>query len=74
MSEKARPVSPRNGVPLPEGRRFTAGDVARDAGRKGGLVAGAKKRERKTLREELLRLLEEKVPGKDDTFQDTCIK
>ena len=65
MSEKARPVSPRNGVPLPEGRRFTAGDVARDAGRKGGLVAGAKKRERKTLREELLRLLEEKVPGKD---------
>lgn len=65
MSEKARPVSPRNGVPLPEGRKFTPGEKAREAGRKGGISSGNKKRERKTLREELLRLLEEKVPGKD---------
>ena len=60
-----RPVSPRNGVPLPEGRPFTAGEMAREMGRRGA----QKKKEicaaRKTLREELLALLGEQRPGKD---------
>lgn len=56
--KKERPRSPVNGVPLPEGRKFTTGESAREAGRKGARVTNEKKRVRKTLREELLGLLQ----------------
>ena len=62
-----RPVSPVNGQPLPEGRPWKTREEASEAGKKGGKRSGQVRRERKTLREELLRLLNEKVPGKDGT-------
>ena len=65
MSDKPRPVSPINGVPLPQGNVWKAGEEAREAGRKGGKRSVQVRRERKTLREELLRLLQEKVSGKN---------
>lgn len=65
MSEKKRPVSPINGVPLPEGRRFEPGDRAREIGRKGGKNSKAKQAMRKTLREELLVLLQEDLTDKN---------
>ena len=71
--KKPRPRSPRNGVELPEGRKFTTGEVAREAGRKGGLKAAETKRLRKTLREELLDLLQVKSKdseGKEHTQQE----
>lgn len=64
--EKKRPVSPVNGQPVPDSpaaraTRFTTGDPrAREAQRKGTQT----KKERKTLREELLRLLEEEVTSR----------
>lgn len=58
-------VSPINGVPLPEGNTWEAGEEAREAGRKGGIRSGQVRRERKTLREDLLRLLNEEVTGKN---------
>lgn len=60
-----RPVSPVNGQPLPEGRRIQAGEEAREKGRKGGKRSAQVRAERKTLREELLTLLDEKVPDQD---------
>lgn len=62
--DKQRPVSPVNGVPLPEGRPFTAGEVAREAGRKGGYRAAEVKRRRKTLKKELSDLLEDEISTK----------
>lgn len=68
MNEKnGRPVSPINGQPLPEGRRFEQGEEQRERARRAGKKSGQVRRERKTLREELLKLLTEKVPGKDGT-------
>lgn len=65
MPNDTRPVSPINGVPLPEGAPpFEAGEQAREAGRKGGRKSAAKRAARKTLREELLILLAEKRPDK----------
>ena len=56
--KKPRPRSPVNGVELPEGRRFTPGEQARELGRKGGRKSAEIKKARKTLREELLELLQ----------------
>ncbi len=66
-----RPVSPRNGVPLPEGRRFTAGEVARKNGSKGGKRAAQVKRQRKTLRQELEMLLTEEIHDKNGKAMNT---
>lgn len=64
--EKPRPVSPINGVPLPPGRaNWKAGEEARELGRKGGKKSVEVRRQRKTLKEDLLRLLREEVPGKN---------
>lgn len=67
MSDKPRPVSPVNGQPLPVGRTWKTSEEAREAGRKGGKKSVQVRRERKTLREELLKLLMEEVPGKNGT-------
>lgn len=64
-----RPVSPVNGQPLPEGRRFEPGDRAREIGRKGGKNSKAKQKMRKTLREELLALLSEQITDKNSGRQ-----
>ena len=55
--QKPRPVSPRNGQPLPVGRPFQAGEQAREKGRKGGIRSAEVKKQRKTFREELLEML-----------------
>lgn len=60
-----RPVSPINGQPLPIGRTWKTSEEASEAGKKGGKRSGQVRRERRTLREELLKLLQEKVPGKN---------
>lgn len=65
MAEKQRPVSPRNGVPLPEGKKFTPGEQQREISRRAGKISAEKKKQRKTLREELLRLLAEEVTSKN---------
>lgn len=61
--ENGRPVSPVNGQPLPEGKRFQAGDErAKEAGR----LSGAARREKGDLRRQLALWLEEEVgTGKD---------
>ena len=59
-----RPVSPRSGAPLPIGKPFTAGNEARKNGEKGGRRSAQVRAERKTLREELLLLLDEKLEDK----------
>lgn len=65
MPNDTRPVSPINGVPLPDGAPpFEAGEQAREAGRKGGVKSGESRRARKTLREELLALLGEQRQDK----------
>lgn len=67
---KERPVSPINGVPLPEGAPpFQPGEQAREAGRKGGRKSAEKRAARKTLREELLLLLSEKREGSSESVQ-----
>ena len=64
MTSSDRPVSPKSGAPLPIGRPFEAGKEAQEKGRKGGKRSGQVRLERKTLREELLALLDEKVRDK----------
>ena len=61
--ENGRPVSPVNGQPLPEGKRFQAGEErAKEAGR----LSGAARREKGDLRRQLALWLEEEVgTGKD---------
>ena len=74
--KKPRPRSPRNGVELPEGRPFEPGEQARELGRKGGLKSAAVKKARKTLREELLELLQVKTKdneGKEHTQQELIL-
>lgn len=68
MATKERPVSPINGQPCPEGRPFTS-EQAREAGKKGGRKSGQTRRERKTLREDLLSLLSDKIT--DESGRDT---
>lgn len=57
MAEKKRPVSPVNGQPLPRGKPFEPGERAREIGRNGGRKSQKKAKERKTLREDLLKVL-----------------
>lgn len=52
-----RPVSPRNGQPLPRGKPFEPGEQQREISRKAGKRSAEVKKERKTLREDLLRVL-----------------
>lgn len=61
---KERPVSPRSGAPLPIGKPFTAGKEARINGEKGGRRSAQVRAERKTLREELLALLDVELTDK----------
>ena len=71
--KKPRPRSPRNGVELPIGKPFQAGEQARERGRKGGIRSAQVKKERKTLREELLALLQitsKDSEGKEHTQQE----
>ena len=65
MTENKRPVSPVNGQPLPEGRRFEPGEKQREISSKAGKKSVEIRRARKTLREELQILLSEQRPGKD---------
>lgn len=64
MPDNDRPVSPVNGVPLPVGRPFTQGEQQREIARKGGIASAEAKRARKTLREELLLILDDLIPDK----------
>ena len=63
--EKKRPVSPVNGVPLPEGRRFEPGERQREISRKAGKRSQELRKQRKTLKEELERLLCEEVTSRN---------
>lgn len=59
---KERPVSPVNGQPLPRGKPFTTGDErAKQAGKR----SAEKRWQRKTMREELLVLLEQRYTTPD---------
>ena len=61
MANEERPVSPVNGQPLPIGKPFATGDErASEAGKK----SAESRLARKTLREELLSLLESDVVDK----------
>ena len=62
MEKGKRPVSPVNGQAPPKGKPFQTGDErAKEAGKK----SGQKRRERKTLRDELLAVLTDmEVPEK----------
>lgn len=65
MSEKNRRASPINGAVLPRGRPFEPGEQQREISRKAGKKSAQMKRERKTLREELLAVLTDmKIPEK----------
>ena len=50
---------------MPEGRRFTAGETAREMGRRGAKKTNAKKRARKSLREEFDLLLSGDITDKN---------
>lgn len=63
-TKKERPVSPINGQPLPEGKRFERGEEQRERARKAGQKSGEVRRARKTLREELLALLSQDITDK----------
>ena len=62
MDGKDRPVSPVNGQPIPQGKPFTTSD---ERARQAGKVSGKRRKERKTLREELLLLLMSDVKDED---------
>lgn len=70
MSEN-RPRSPINGVPLPEGRRFVPGEEQRERSSRAGKRSAEVRRERKTLREELLSLLDEEIHDKNGKTMNT---
>lgn len=57
--------SPINGQPLPRGKPFQQGEQQRETARKAGKASAAKRKEMKTLREQLEMLLSETRPGKD---------
>lgn len=70
MSEN-RPVSPVNGQPVPEGRRFEQGEEQRERARRAGKRSGEVRRERKTLRQELELLLNEDIFDKNGKVMNT---
>ena len=62
-TNEKRPVSPVNGQPLPRGKPFGTGD---ERARNAGKLSGKSRKERKTLREELLAVLTSmEIPQKD---------
>lgn len=62
-TNEKRPVSPVNGQPLPRGRPFETGD---ERAKKAGKQSGKKRKERKTLREDLLKvLMDMEIPQKE---------
>lgn len=65
MPNDARPVSPVNGVPLPEGKRFKQGEEQRERARNAGKKSGEVRRARKTLREEFDLLLSGDITDKN---------
>lgn len=71
--KKPRPRSPINGAELPEGRPFEQGEEQRERARRAGKRSGEVRRARKTLREELLDLLNvtsKDSEGKEHTQQE----
>lgn len=66
-----RPVSPVNGVPLPEGRRFEPGEEQRERSRRAGKRSGEVRRQRKTMRQELEYLLTEEIHDKNGKAMNT---
>ena len=66
-----RPVSPINGQPLPEGRRFQQGEEQRERARRAGRKSGQVRRERKTMRQELEALLAEEIHDKNGKAMNT---
>lgn len=69
-------VSPVNGQPLPEGRKFASGESARENGKKGAAVTNAKKRRRKLIRETIEEVLSTEVKAQDGntaTTQDLLV-
>lgn len=60
----SRPVSPVNGQPLPRGKPFEQGEQQREIARKAGKKSAQVKKARKTLREELFALLDERLTDK----------
>lgn len=64
MSEE-RPKSPINGVPLPIGRPFVPGEEQREKSSKAGKASAQARRQRKSLKEDLLLALSEEVTQKD---------
>ena len=72
LTQGRRP-SPVNGVVLPEGKPFQPGEEAREKGRRGGKKSAEVRQARKTLREELIDLLQvtsKDCDGKDHTQQE----
>ena len=69
--DKKRPVSPINGVPLPEGKPFVRGEEQREKASKAGKRSAEVRRARKTLRNELLDLLSVNINTKDGTKKST---
>lgn len=65
------PVSPVNGVPLPEGRRFEPGEEQRERSRRAGKRSGEVRRQRKTMRQELEYLLTEEIHDKNGKAMNT---
>lgn len=61
--EKPRPRSPVNGVELPIGKRFQPGEEQREISRRAGIKSAQTRAQRKTMRQELLDLLQ--VSAKD---------
>lgn len=71
--KKPRPRSPRNGVELPIGRPFQPGEEQRERSRIAGKRSAEVRAARKTLREELLALLQvtsKDSEGKEHTQQE----
>lgn len=66
-----RPVSPINGQPLPEGRRFQQGEEQRERARRAGKRSAQVRRERKTMRQELEILLNEEIHDKNGKAMNT---
>ena len=71
--QKPRPRSPRNGVELPIGKPFQPGEEQRERSRKAGKRSAEVRAARKTLKEELLALLQvtsKDSEGKEHTQQE----
>ena len=69
-------VSPVNGQPVPEGRKFTPGEAQREIARKGARASNEKKRRRKLIRETIEEVLSTEVKAQDGntaTAQDLLV-